>query len=200
LAQVSKNVKVPREAPASGPAPLAQALRALRLSRGLSLAAVSSGADISPSFLSLVEQGKSDITIGRLIRLVEFYGVSIADLVPSSTPSDPEVVRVTERRVLHSPGEGIDVFLLARDVRQTMLPMLVEFQPGAHLAEPGDHDGEEWVYVLEGRLSLEFHGSAPKLLHPGDGAYYPGNRPHMFRNADNDGVLRVICVDSPPPI
>jgi quercetin dioxygenase-like cupin family protein len=54
--------------------------------------------------------------------------------------------------------------------------------------------------VLEGRLSLELEGSGPKLLHPGDGAYYPGDRPHRFRNADDKSALRLICVDSPPPL
>ena len=42
----------------------------------------------------LVEKGKSDITNGCLVRLVEFYGISINDLLPR--PSDatfPEVVR-----------------------------------------------------------------------------------------------------------
>ncbi len=78
------------------------------------------------------------------------------------------------------------------------MPMLLEFGPGAHLAEYGRHEGEEWVYVLEGRLSLEFEDSEPTQLEPGDGAYYVAKRPHLFRNADAKRRLQVICVDSPP--
>src|ERR1700722_5235199 len=92
---------------------LAEGLRELRRSRGLSLADVAEATQISPSFLSLVEKGKSDITIGRLVRLVEFYGVALSDLVPThATPCVPEVLRQDERRVVHSPAEGIDIFLL----------------------------------------------------------------------------------------
>ena len=40
-------------------------LRQLRRSRGVSLADVAEGTGISSSFLSMVEKGKSDITISR---------------------------------------------------------------------------------------------------------------------------------------
>ena len=52
---------------------LGGALRALRRERKLSLGDVSSATGISASFLSLVENGKSDITVGRLMRLAGFY-------------------------------------------------------------------------------------------------------------------------------
>ena len=42
---------------------------------------------ISASFLSLVEKDRSDITIGRLVRLIEFYGISITDLLPGEAAS-----------------------------------------------------------------------------------------------------------------
>src|SRR4051812_28348017 len=58
----------------AGAAPLGAALRGLRRARRLSLQDVAEATAISASFLSLVETGKSDITIGRLVRLVEFYG------------------------------------------------------------------------------------------------------------------------------
>jgi quercetin dioxygenase-like cupin family protein len=79
-----------------------------------------------------------------------------------------------------------------------MMPMLLEFEPGAELAEYGRHEGEEWVHVLGGTLLLDLKGAEEKLLHAGDSAYYPAERPHMFRNASDTEPLRLICVDSPP--
>ena len=70
--------EIEKKAPASVGAHLHQARRA----RNLSLADVAEATSISASFLSLVENDKSDITIGRLVRLIEFYGISIADLLP----------------------------------------------------------------------------------------------------------------------
>lgn len=166
----------------------------------MSLSEVAEATGISASFLSLVENEKSDITIGRLVRLVDFYRVSIVDLVPSPRPSDPDTVRRSEQRLLHSPAEGIDVFLLVADMRRAMMPMLVLFEPGAGLAEYGHHQGEEFVHVLEGTLELEIEGEEPRVLEEGDSAYYRADRAHLFRNPDPERPLRIVCVDAPPAL
>lgn len=181
---------------------LGSSLRAVREARRLSLADVADATGISSSFLSLVENDRSDITIGRVVRLIDFYGISITDLLPATAASShPEVVAATNRTLLHSPTEGIDVYLLTADTqRRAMMPMLLEFQPGAHLAEYGRHQGEEWVHVLEGQLRLELEGAEPRILEAGDSAYYPAERPHLFSNADAHRPLSLICVDTPPPM
>ena len=175
-------------------------LKSVRTARRLSLAEVSEATDVSASFLSLVENDKSDITIGRLVRLIEFYGISIADLLPGEAASGyPDVVASADRRMLHSQSEGIDVYLLTSMTRdRQMMPLEVLIEPGARLAEYGRHPGEEWVHVLDGRLRLELEGAEPRILHPGDSAYYPSERPHLFVNDDADRPLRLICVDTPP--
>jgi quercetin dioxygenase-like cupin family protein len=176
-------------------------LKAVRRARRLSLADVSEATEVSASFLSLVENDKSDIAIGRLVRLIEFYGISIADLLPGEGVSGryPDVVTSGARRRLHSESEGIDIYLLTSMTRdRQMMPLLVEIDPGARLAEHGRHAGEEWVHVLDGRLRLELEGAEARILYPGDSAYYPSTRPHLFVNDDADRPLRLICVDTPP--
>jgi quercetin dioxygenase-like cupin family protein len=176
-------------------------LKSVRRARRLSLAEVSEATDVSASFLSLVENDKSDIAIGRLVRLIEFYGISIADLLPGEggSGSYPDVVATGDRRRLHSQSEGIDIYLLTSVTRdRQMMPLLVEIEPGARLAEHGRHAGEEWVHVLDGRLRLELEGVEPRILCPGDSAYYPSERPHLFVNDDAEQPLRLICVDTPP--
>lgn len=183
---------------AAEPLKLGRLLREARRAHGLSLGQVAAATDISRSFLSLVENGRSDITIGRLTRLIHCYGISISDLVPATPPADAEIVRPQERRQLHSESEGIDFFLLAPDSNRSMMPMLVEFEPGARLAEHGRHPGDEFIIVLTGELELELEGSEPRRLRAGDAAYYSAERPHRFRNASPRKTLRILCVDSPP--
>lgn len=171
-------------------------LRALRQARDLSLSEVAQGTSISASFLSMVENGRSDITIGRLIRLMQFYGVSLADLLPHAQGSDPDVVHEHERRRLHSPTEGMDIFMLAPETERGMMPMLLAFKPGAGRKDYGRHAGQEFLFVLEGELILELEGSEPRRLKAGDAACYPGDRPHLLRNGSKRKALRLICVDS----
>jgi quercetin dioxygenase-like cupin family protein len=177
---------------------LGPSLRSARNAMSLSLSDVATATGISASFLSLVENGKSDITIGRLVRLVAFYGLHLNDLLPAVPATDPDIIRKAEQRTLPTAAEGIQFRLLAPDSRGSMMPMVVEFEPSAHLAEFGRHAGEEFVHVLQGKLELELEGSEPRILQAGDSAYYSAERPHLFRNASDTARLRIMCVDSPP--
>lgn len=182
------------------PATLGAKLRAIRQQRGLSLADVAAATNMSASFLSLVETGKNDITVGRLSRLVQFFGVSALDLLPDSRRHDAEITRTSEQHLVRSSTEGIEMFLMTSEPNRNMLPMLLVFKPGASLAEAGRHAGEEFVFVLEGELLLEVSGSPAHTLKAGDSAYYAADRPHQFSNPRPDTPLRLICVDSPPAL
>lgn len=173
------------------------ALKALRRERRLSLQEVSSATGISTSFLSLIENGKSDITLGRLIKLAGFFDVHVSDLLPPGVGRDPIVIRSSERRHIASPSEGLDISLLAPDSERRMLPLFAQFEPGGHPAEMSQHEGEEFIYVLSGRLHLEIEGHEPVLLEPGDTAFYRADRAHMLTALD-DAPASVIAVASPP--
>ena len=172
-------------------------LRALRASRGLSLAQVAEGTDISKSFLSLVEAGRSDITIGRLMRIVEFFGITVNDLLSQDPGSQVTVTRAESQRVLSSPSEGIDDVLLIPDAERAMMPFVAVFSPGGSNSEHATHEGEEFGYVMEGEFILDIAGQEPIELRPGDSVYFPGSRPHAYRNA-SDGESRLLCVVTPP--
>ncbi len=175
-------------------------IRDIRLASGQSLAEVGKASGLSPSFLSLVENGKSDITIGRLTRLVDAFGMTLSDLLEHTPVTGEPILRRHERHFVSSPSEGIDVFLLARSSRGKMMPQLLEVKPGASLAEPGQHDGDEWIYVLEGELVLEIADMEVGVLGVDDSAYYSSEIRHSFRNPSAERAARVICVNSPANI
>ena len=173
------------------------ALKTLRRERRLSLQEVASATGISASFLSIVENGKSDITLGRLITLAGFFDVHVSDLLPPGIGRDPIVIRSDERRHIASPTEGLDISLLTPDSERRMLPLFAKFEPGGHPAEMSQHEGEEFIYVLSGRIRIEMEGHEPIALEPGDAAYYRADRPHRLVALD-DAPASVIAVASPP--
>ena len=153
--------------------PIGPRLRELRTGRGLSLTAVAAATGLSSSSLSLTENGKSDITFGRLKRLLDFYGVTFSELLEEPPPADPVVVRVAERRHLASPREGIDMFLLAHGDHHAMEPTLAVYAPGGELDDFRIRDAAEtFLLVLEGRLELTFEGHAPVTLAKGDSVLF----------------------------
>ncbi len=172
-------------------------LRELRRGRGLSLADVAEGTGISASFLSMVEKGQSDITVSRLMRLVRWFGVSIADLVQAPDPATVQVVRRDQRRSLRLVDEGIAIEMLTRDGTHRMLPVVNVYAEGGAMAEPARHDGEEFVLVVDGTVELTVGDGNPIELGPGDSAHYRADVPHSFRNIGK-GEARFIGVTTPP--
>jgi transcriptional regulator with XRE-family HTH domain len=181
----------------SGTTELGARLRQLRRSRGVSLADVAEGTGISPSFLSMVEKGKSDITISRLMRLVHWFGVSVTDLVQEPNHSPVQIVRADSRRSLRLADEGIAIQMLTPDGHHAMMPVINVYDEGGGMADTTRHDGEEFVHVLEGRVELTVGNGDPVVLETGDSAYYRSDVPHSFRNA-GAGVARFFGITTPP--
>lgn len=168
-----------------------------RQSAGLSLAQVAAATGVSASFISAVEKGKSDISVSRLMLLVRCYHISLTDLVEDGRPNPLHVVKAKNRRELNLDSERISVFLLASDGEHTMMPVLNEYEVSGHMDEPVAHEGEEFVFVLEGTIELEIKGEPPVILETGDSAYYRADVPHGFRNIGHVPA-RFIGVASPP--
>lgn len=186
------------DSPTSTSIDLASKLKGLRQERGLSLADVARQTDLSASFISLIENGKSDITFSRLYRLMKFYGAGLEELEPSAH-SAPSVVRAGEEPRIYSPAEGIEIRLLAPDTARLMMPVIAVYQPGAELAEHTAHDGEDFIHVIRGRFLLEIEGVDAVILDEGDSAYYSATTPHRQRNLSSTPSM-FFGVISPPSL
>lgn len=196
----SQRPVAPRGAASNGAialADLGKTLRVLRRDRGSSLAAVAEGTGLSQSFISLVESGKSDISFGRLIRLLDHYGVGLADVLPRQEPQAADVVTPQTRLHVYSPTEGIEMFLLTPDTHRTMMMLLATYEPHGKTAEFTRHPGEEFIFVLEGTIQLTLKGSEPVTLGEGDSVYFQADTPHLLANPGTQRT-RLMAAITPP--
>lgn len=166
---------------------LADRLRMLRVRRQLNLGTVALGTGLSRSFLALLEAGKSDVSITRLARIAEFYGVWLTDLVGAVGPG-VELVRAAEARTLTADG-GATLRLMSAGSVRTMQPFRLELAVGGHVDGGIAHSGEEFVHCVAGVVDLEIISMTHRLS-TGDTASFPGRLPHSYRNAgDSEAVL-----------
>lgn len=172
-------------------------LRDIREARGASLAEVAEATGLSRSFLSLVERGESDISFGRLHRLINHYGIHITDLVPPAAAEVEGLVQDGAESLLRSPAEGIELHLLAPDTERSMMPGLAVFAAGAHTTDWEGHDGDGFLHVLEGAVEVSFHHRDPVTLQRGDSLYYGGREPCAMRNTARRET-RLFFVTCPP--
>ncbi len=171
-------------------------LRTVRKAKRLSLKQLAERAGCSPSYLSMVENGKIDPGVSRLKKIVDALHMTIVDLFQSQT----------EQKLIIRKSERIQVeFASSRTRIEILVPKLPEKQMDARLAviypggsSEGDyrHPGEEFGFVVNGHLELTIDG-IPYLLQEGDSFYFASNRTHRFRNPGTEDAV-VVWVNHPP--
>ena len=169
-------------------------LRRLRVARKASLAQVARACGISPGFLSSLERGQMSASVATLRKLARFHNINILDLFNAS-PANPHLVRPGERKLLEA-GPGVHMELLAWG-NTVMEPHLFRIAPGAGSGEAYAHAGEEFLFVLRGRMDVLLDGGRAVRLKPGDSFYFESNTPHRWSNPGR-GETRVLWVNTPP--
>lgn len=174
--------------------PIGERLRKLRLGRGESLARVAKAAGVSVGFLSALERGHMSASVSTLRRLARFYRVNILSLFDPSQ-SNPGRVRPAERKILNA-GRGVRMELLAWG-NTVMEPHLFRVAPSAGSGEAYSHEGEEFLFILQGCLEIELDGGERHRLEEGDSFYFESSTHHRWSNPGSKEA-RVIWVNTPP--
>lgn len=169
-------------------------LRLVRTSRGLSLAEVAEKVGISVGFLSAIERSAMNASVSTLRSLAKFYKLNILDFFDQSGAGQ-YLVRPAERRQLDA-SDGVRMELLAWG-NPVMEPHLFHVAPGAGSGEEEySHDGEEFLFVLNGTLNLVVDGREYSLQ-KGDSFYFESNHPHRWSNPGSKEAV-ILWVNTPP--
>ena len=180
---------VPRRQDAGGRlAEVGTTIRRLRRERDLSLRDVGRVTGFSISFLSLVERGRSSISLTSLHTLAVALGVDISVFfLAPEVQTEPATAAHVSRRTGDGrlPIRGAHTYRLlgATGFDRALEPLLVTIAPG-EAGDPRDdyaHEGEEFAYVLSGALVFTVDGVEHRL-EVGDGIHYQSTVPHLARN------------------
>jgi len=181
LGPVAGRAAAAEAAPALGPR-----LRALRAARGWSLAAVAAKSGLSISFLSAVERGQANPSVGNLFKLADAYGTTVPGL-NAPTPGvddhgeDRHLLRPTDRpRYVAGGGRVVIEDLIAH--AGALEAQRIEVLPGGGSEEAYAHPGEEFVFVLAGELTFWLGERRRYRLAAGDSLSFRSTRPHRWRN------------------
>ena len=172
-------------------------LRRLRAAHGLSLREASNRSGLSISFLSALERGVSGASVATLQRLTAAYGTTMLELFTGSEVGNARLVRSGERPVLHVGDAEVRIEQLARDTKQ-LEPQLFILAPGASSDGSYAHEGEEFLYLLSGAVTVWVGDEERYVLdREGDALSFPSTLPHRWRN-DAGGESRLLWINTPP--
>jgi transcriptional regulator with XRE-family HTH domain len=173
-------------------------MRAVRESKGLSLAQLSEKCGIPGATLSRIENNKMSPTFGVLARVMMGLEVDWIDLVGPKRLGPGERlksftdagkgqstrVRASGATVLHSHDEA------------RTLPLLIDVH-ARDLTEVGGligHRGEEFCYVLAGTLVLHLEGEPPRIMKAGASALFDSETPHAYLSGGAAGAKVLLVV------
>jgi transcriptional regulator with XRE-family HTH domain len=161
-------------------------IRRLRRQGGLTLADLAERSDLSQPFLSQIERGRAMPSLLALHRIGEALGVNVPTLLGAGLDDPVSLLRASDgtfhqRSDVH--GSVLERLLVSG--RRMMEPGEVRAIPGADSGDPVQHAGEEMIFVLAGRLTVELEDREPVDLSKGDSLYYPATIPHRWRTSGN---------------
>lgn len=186
------------------PVQLGRSLRAVREERGLSLRELARRINVSPSFVSQIELGKANPSVGTLYALVSVLGITLDDLIgDQGSEAQPGRVDGTvvgsgspggwprvEVPVQPAPGRkrvemsGVVWERLTHDHDPYVDFLHVEYAPGSSSCAPDQmmrHGGREYGHLLSGRLDVQV-GFETYSLGPGDSIHFDSMTPHRLSN------------------
>jgi transcriptional regulator with XRE-family HTH domain len=165
------------------------ALKNLRKHNRWTLADVAKRTGIPPSTLSRIENDQISPTYDMLLRLSQGLSIDLSQLLlngaaptpPSDQPGRRSVNRKSDGDRVPMPNHSLR-YLSTDLINKQMTPILCEYQARS-LEEFGPlmrHEGEEFLFVLEGELELHTECYAPLILQAGESIYFDSRMGHGY--------------------
>jgi transcriptional regulator with XRE-family HTH domain len=174
-------------------------IRALRISRGLTLAQVAEATKFSASYLSKLENSKSSPPISTLSAIAEALGTHIADIFADA---EPETLITLVRKDQRHPASrqatkmGYSYTPLAPVFPNRLMdPYIIVIPAKPKNNQIFQHKGQEMLLVLTGRLEV-FVGDQRFVLDPGDCLYFDATVPHHGHGLDGSDVEALMVMSS----
>ena len=185
---------------------IGQRIKELRQKKHLTLEDMATKTGLTKAVLAGIESDETVPPLGTLLRLSKTLDVSMAfffedavEMERLSVTRSGERVKV-KRRPHHREGEVDYVYesLEPKNPHKHMEPFLVEFQPmDTREMVFMSHEGEEFHFVLEGRLEFRTDDRV-EVLYPGDSLYFESEMNHSFRSLDSKPARALVVVWNRP--
>lgn len=160
---------------------IAEKIAALRKQKDLTLKELSEKSGLSISFLSQLENGSSSMAITSLKKIADALEVPINYFFSTLEDHNFHVPK-DEQKTFRIEGSGAEYILLSGAFPdRTLETMVVTMLPGQDLGKKFAHNGEEFVYVLEGLLVVDLDGKQ-YIVKAGESMHYPSTMPHYWSN------------------
>ena len=177
---------------------LGQKLRELRHHKGYKLNEVAEGADLSISFISLIERDKASISVENLHKLANFYNVRLYQIFQDIEEEDAYIVQEEQQNSASAPTMATKptFFLLSSNDNLSFRSFLTRLPPGSQQEPIRLQKGETFIFIKEGDLEIHLPNKKPLHLTQGDTAHLTSYKGTILKNASDDNPVKMLMVAS----
>lgn len=198
LAQQRTKQSQPRQPPRTIPS-VANIVKTLRLRAALTLSELADLCGVSTSTVSKIEAGQLSPGYEIILRLARGLGVEVAELFEPRIGQAP-----TGRRSVTKNAQGVayetpqySYEALANDVaNKGFIPLRARIKARDRLewGELPSHEGEEFIFVASGAVTIYSDHYEPLELQRGDSIYFDSRSGHaLVSTSDEDADIIWIC-------
>jgi quercetin dioxygenase-like cupin family protein len=171
-----------------------------RESHGLSVFDVYLRTDINVELLSQIEEGKVVPPLGVIVKLANAFDLKMGYFISGEDEKAYTIVRRDDREVtsrFDSSKEKHHGYayehLAPHKTDRYMEPFLVSLEPSETQEERSTHDGQEFIFVVQGEMEVRL-GEEIHILQSGDSIYYDSTVPHLVKchGKETTKILAVI--------
>ena len=190
----------------AAPPTLGTLLRGLRAREGWTLKEMSAKSGIPVSTLSKIEHDRLTLSYDKLQSLGQRLGLRMSELFAED--GEDTAQPVTARRSLGDTARSVrvetpnyDYYYLCTELRRKrMIPVVTKIRARS-VEQFGDlvrHSGEEFIYILSGKVVIHTEFYDPVTLDQGQAIYIDSNMGHAYLASDDCDEAEILGVMSSP--
>ncbi|MCQ2396609.1 MAG: XRE family transcriptional regulator [Lentisphaeria bacterium] len=179
-------------------------IKDLREMRNVSLEELSARTGLETALLQRIEAGDVPLSLSPLQKIARGLGCRLGTFLDDSNLSGPvvsEAVESSDDQSLRFTGGNQNGLLFhalsVNKADRSMEPFIVEVMPAtAEKYELSSHEGEEFIYVLEGVIEVAY-GKKFFQVKKGQSIYYDSIVPHHLHAAGSEAAKILAVIYSP---
>lgn len=169
-------------------------IRELRQQYNLTQGELADRCELTKGYISQLENDLTSPSIATLVDILNALGTTLADFFREDAE---EKIVFTQEEYIEKRSDGMVWNWVIPNAQKNMMePVLVELEPGAQTPEDVPHEGEEFGYVLEGRIAV-VRADRSKICKKGESFYFSAGKEHYIVNKGR-GKAKFLWVSTPP--
>ena len=173
---------------------LGKKIKQMRNQKGLTQEELADRCELTKGYISQLENNLNSPSIATLTDILSALGSNLSEFFREEPE---EKVVFSKEEFIEKDSDGVLQHWLIPNAQKNMMePILVELSEGAETAGDIPHEGEEFGFVLEGKIAIVL-GKKHHVCKKGEAFYYTASKPHSIINKGKNKA-KFIWISTPP--